>query len=236
MKILAFESTARVCSVAVCEDDRVLAAAHADAGLTHSEILLPMASAVLDAAHLTPDAIDLFACATGPGSFTGVRIGVATVKGLAFGRDVPCVGVSSLEALAQNLVGLGGLFVPCLDARRGQVYCAIFRDAEGVPVRICEDRVMAIDDLLEELSALDEPIRFCGDGYQAVCRAARERSMRFVDTPPLLIPQNAVGCALVAHRRAKAGEVTSDTAIAPVYLRRPQAERERLARMGDAES
>lgn len=231
MKILAFDSTAKVASVAVCEDDRALAAFHADAGLTHSEILLPMAEQALAAAHLTVDDIELFACTVGPGSFTGVRIGVATVKGLAFGRNIPCVAVSTTEALAQNLVGLGGLFVPCMDARRGQVYCAIFRDDGGVPRRITEDRAMAIDELVEELKEYSGTIRLCGDGCAAVRDAAEREALAIQSTPRLLIAQNAVSCAAVAYRKALCGETVDDRSLLPTYLRLPQAERERLERM-----
>lgn len=131
MLILAMDSTAVAASVALLTDGAPLAAFHLDNGNTHSETLLPMVESVLRCTGKTVDDIDLFAVSAGPGSFTGVRIGVATVKGLAFGKGKPCVGVSTLEALAENLVPTGGLLCPVMNARRGQVYNALFRVETG---------------------------------------------------------------------------------------------------------
>ena len=127
MLIIALDSTAVVASVALCRDDTPIAIFHVKNGNTHSETLLPMVESVLKCAGYTVDDVDLFACSVGPGSFTGVRIGVSTVKGLAFGKNKPCVAVSTLEALAENLVPQSGILCPVMNARRGQVYNALFR-------------------------------------------------------------------------------------------------------------
>ena len=126
MKILAFDSTAKVASVAVTEGEKTLAVYSIDNGLTQSELLLPMAEATLNSLRISFSDIDAYAVTVGPGSFTGVRIGVSLVKGLAFGKNKPCVDVSTLEALAENLKGSDGIIVPVMDARRAQVYTALF--------------------------------------------------------------------------------------------------------------
>jgi tRNA threonylcarbamoyladenosine biosynthesis protein TsaB len=127
MIILAFDSTAKAASVAVCDGEKLLANYNIDNGLTQSELLLPMAENMLASLRLTFDDVDLLACSVGPGSFTGVRIGVALVKGIAFGKNIPCVSVSTLDELAENLKGLEGIIVPTMDARRQQVYTATYR-------------------------------------------------------------------------------------------------------------
>ena len=151
MLILALDSTAQVGSVALCEDEKLIAEYTLNTGHTHSETLLPMVESVLKISGYTVDDVDLFVCTAGPGSFTGVRIGAATVKGIAFGKDKPCIGVSTLEALALNGVALDGILCPCMNARRQQVYNALF-DCDGSSLsRICEDRALAIAELGEEL-------------------------------------------------------------------------------------
>lgn len=228
MVTLAFDSVAKVASVAVCDKGRLLAQYNIDNGLTQSELLLPMAEDVLRALKLSFSDVELLACTTGPGSFTGVRIGVSLVKGLAFGRDIPCVGVSALEALAENLSGISGIVVPCMDARRGQVYAAIFRSQGGVMTRLCDDLAISLEELSGRLREFDEPIYLCGDGYE-VARAALDRAgVLHETTPTLLIAENAYSCARLAEKKYAAGEYVSNLEIAPTYLRMPQAERERL--------
>ena len=147
MKILAIDSTAIVASVAICDDEKLAALYTVNNGNTHSETLLPMVESALAQSKLTVDDIGLFAVSAGPGSFTGVRIGAATIKGLAFGRDIPCVGVSTLEALAYNLKGSSGIICPVMNARRNQVYNALFRFEGEKLVRLCPDRAIAVKDL-----------------------------------------------------------------------------------------
>lgn len=229
MLILAMDSTAVEASVALLSDDAPLAAFHLNNGNTHSETLLPMAESVLRCTGKTVNDIDLFAVSAGPGSFTGVRIGVATVKGLAFGKGKPCAGVSTLEALAENLVPTGGLLCPVMNARRGQVYNALFRVENGALTRLCPDRALSVEELEAELLTYSEPVTLCGDGAEPVKNSFTKCD---VALPPLtLIEQNAVSVALCAARMAKEGKTCTDKELKPVYLRMPQAERERLQKL-----
>lgn len=229
MLILAMDSTAVAASVALLDNGAPLAAFHLNNGNTHSETLLPMAESVLRCTGKTVNDIDLFAVSAGPGSFTGVRIGVATVKGLAFGKGKPCVGVSTLEALAENLVPTGGLLCPVMNARRGQVYNALFRLENGALTRLCPDRALSVEELEAELLTYSEPVTLCGDGAEPVKNSFTKCD---VALPPLtLIEQNAVSVALCAARMAKEGRTCTDKELKPVYLRMPQAERERLQKL-----
>lgn len=229
MKILAFDSTAKAASVAVTEDERLLALYTIDNGLTQSELLLPMAENVLKSLKLGFDDIDLLATSVGPGSFTGVRIGAALIKGLAFGKNTPCAAVSTLEALAENARGLSGVVVPCMDARRGQVYTAIFDTDE----RLLPDSAMSIEELGERLLAYrGRAIYLVGDGYNAAHKKLSEMGIELEMTPPLLLTENAYSVARVAYRQHKAGATVGDRELSPTYLRMPQAERERLERLG----
>lgn len=231
MIILAFDSTAKSASVAVCDGERALGKFDVDNGLTHSELLLPMAESLLEKLKLSISDIDLITCTVGPGSFTGVRIGTALVKGLALGRNIPTVAVSTLEALAENLSGIDAIVVPVMDARRSQVYTAIFKSQESGISRLSEDMAISIDELAKRLSKYkDKSIYLVGDGY-AVARSGLEKhSIKLSVTPKLLVNQSAVSCAAVAKRKYESGEYTNDLSLAPTYLRAPQAERERLER------
>lgn len=232
MKILAFDSTAKAASVAVCEDEKLLALFNIDNGLTQSELLLPMAEDALRALRLDFSDIGLFAATMGPGSFTGVRIGAALVKGLAFGRDIPCVGISTIESLAENLASLDGIVVPVMDARRSQLYTAIFESDGSSLKRVCEDKAISISALAEMLREYDgKPIYLVGDGYSVAYKGLCAEGIRLSKTPELLLNENAYSTAKIAYRKYTAGEYYSDREIAPTYLRVPQAERERLERL-----
>lgn len=231
MITLAFDSTAKAASVAVCDGEKLLANYNIDNGLTQSELLLPMAENMLKCLGLTFDDVELLACAVGPGSFTGVRIGVALVKGIAFARNIPCVAVSTLDELAENLSGLNGIVVPCMDARRQQVYTATYRGRDGELEKLTEDRAIAISELAEELKAYNEPIYLSGDGYAVAKRGLEAAGVKVEETPELLITENAYSVARIAIRKYEMGEYTTDLEIAPTYLRMPQAERERLERL-----
>lgn len=231
MKILAFDGTAKAASVAVLDGERVLGYYTVDNGLTQSELLLPMAENLLKSLKLSFGDIELYATSVGPGSFTGVRIGVSLIKGLAFGKDIPCVEVSTLEALAESLSALRGVIVPCMDARRQQVYSATFRSDGKNMTRLTEDRAIALSELGEELKSFEgEDIYLVGDGYGVAKTAMEKAGVVTMNTPELLILENAVSVARVAQRKYSAGEFVSDAALSPVYLRLPQAERERLER------
>ncbi len=231
MKILAFDGTAKAASVAVLDGERVLGYYTVDNGLTQSELLLPMAENLLKSLKLSFGDIEIYATSVGPGSFTGVRIGVSLIKGLAFGKDIPCVEVSTLEALAESLSALRGVIVPCMDARRQQVYSATFRSDGKNMTRLTEDRAIALSELGEELKSFEgEDIYLVGDGYGVAKTAMEKAGVVTMNTPELLILENAVSVARVAQRKYSAGEFVSDAALSPVYLRLPQAERERLER------
>ena len=228
MKILALDSTAVAASVALCEDEKLLAEYSIENGNTHSETLLPMIESALHFFALKPDDIDLFAASAGPGSFTGVRIGAATVKGLAFDTQKPCVGVSTLEALAENLSIVNGLVCPVMNARRKQVYTALFRMKDGVATRLLPDSAMAITELDELLSAYDKPIYLVGDGYDITVELLTHST---VAVPDRLRRQSAYSVAQVALKAYRNGVLTTDTEMVPTYLRPSQAERERNERL-----
>lgn len=231
MKILAFDGTARAATVALTDGERALGYYTIDNGLTQSELLLPMAENLLKSLNLSFSDVELYATSVGPGSFTGVRIGVSLVKGLAFGRDIPCVGVSTLEALAENMRGIKGIILPCMDARRNQVYSATFISDGEKLTRLTEDRAIALSDLAEELRQYEgESIYVTGDGYSVAHRSLSKAGIKLMNTPELLILQNAVSVARVAKRMYENGEAVTDSQLSPVYLRMPQAERERLER------
>ena len=228
MKILAIDSTAVVASVALCEDEKLIALYTVNNGNTHSETLLPMVESILKEAKLTASDIDLFAVSNGPGSFTGVRIGCATIKGLAFGRNVPCAEVSTLEALAYNLKGADGVICPVMNARRNQVYNALFKFEGDKLTRLCPDRAIATSELAEELSG-EEKIYLVGDGYDITAPLIPNEKLGF--THPVMIHQNAYSVAMLALRDHKDEKTVSDVALAPTYLRPSQAERERAEKI-----
>ena len=234
MITLTFESTAKVASVAVSDGERILASYSINNGLTQSELLLPMAEAAMRSLGLRFDDVELLGCSVGPGSFTGVRIGTALVKGIAFGRNIPCASVSTLEALAENLAGLEGIIVPVIDARRSQVYCAIFEYRNGEMIRHTEDMAKDICELGTMLkSYCDKTVYLVGDGYGIAKRKLTELSIPIADTPEALRDESAASVAKVAVRMYKNGKVDTDLTHNPTYLRMPQAERERLARLNE---
>ena len=231
MKILALDSTAVVGSVALCEDSRMVAHYTLNTGNTHSQTLLPMIESVLKSAEWEIDDLDLFAVSQGPGSFTGVRIGIATIKGLAFGKNIPCAGVSTLEALAYNLRYYSGIICPVMNARRAQVYNALFACENGVLTRLCPDRAISIAELDEELATATQPIYLVGDGYDITLDGFQKTQV--VPVPDELRYQSGYSvalCGLAAHSR---GEAVNDTTLTPVYLRPSQAERERNERLAN---
>ena len=225
MKILALDSTAKTSSVAVLEDDTLLGLYSVNIPNTHSETLLPMVKSILEALKLTNEDIDAYAVSEGPGSFTGVRIGVATIKGLALGRNKPCVGVSTIEALAENLEGFSGIVCPIMNARRGQVYTGAFFNGE----RFIDDTCMMLDDLIPMLIEKNEPIYFLGDGYELILN---KEIANFRHTPELLRYQNAYSVGKIAYKKIQNSEYVNDTDLRVEYLRKAQAEREREERLG----
>ena len=223
MKILALDSSAVVASVALCDGERLLAEYTLNNGNTHSETLLPMVECLFRHLGVTAGDIDLFAVSSGPGSFTGVRIGAATLKGLAFASEKPCVGVSTLEALAENLVSLTGLICPVMNARRSQVYTALFRSDGQRLVRLMEDSALSITELDEILAAYGEEVLFCGDGYDITLSAIEKTKTR--PLPFRLRLQSAYSVAQVALRHFEEGNYVKDQELTVTYLRPSQAER-----------
>ena len=178
----------------------------------------------LKAADIGADEIEAYAVSYGPGSFTGVRIGVATLKGLAFGKDAPCVEISTIEALAENLCGFEGIVCPVMNARRGQVYTGIFKNG----VRLMEDRCMMLDELIPILESYNEKIYFVGDGYD-LAEARNVKNMGYTPEPLRYASGYSVG--KIAYGKILNNESVSDFDIRVNYLRKPQAEREREERL-----
>lgn len=227
MLTLAFESSAKAASVALCEDGRLISQVIQCSGLTHSRTLLPMAEDLLKNAEMEMKQIDCFAVAQGPGSFTGIRIGIATVKGLAWAADKPCIGVSTLAAMAWNGVAAGGLICAVMDARRSEVYNALFRIEDGRPVRLCPDRAISLSTLTEELRERGEAPFLVGDGTELASAFFREQHLDHRVPPENVRWQNAWGVAMEAAGK----KLCTSQELLPVYLRLSQAERERQARL-----
>ncbi len=234
MLILGLDSTSLAASVALCEDEHLIAEFTLNTGHTHSETLLPMVEAALGITGHTVEDIDLFAVTAGPGSFTGVRIGAATVKGLAFGRSKPCVGVSTLEVLAHNGEALEGILCPAMNARRAQVYNALFASDGLTVTRLGEDRALAITELGNELESAysGKNIYLMGDGAGLVRDALSERlGERLICLPERLCHQSGYHTAVVGRRLYASGTYTDDATLAPTYLRPSQAERVRMEKL-----
>ena len=229
--VLAIDTSGPVAGCAVMVDGRIVHQIAMNHGLTHSETIMPAVDAALEAAGLTPADVDVFAAVAGPGSFTGVRIGVCAAKGLGHAVGKPCCAVHALEALAMNFYGFDGLCCPILDARRGQVYCAAFDMAAGMPARALADAAEPLSDFLARLPE-DRKLVFAGDGvpvHEAAVRAAL--GPRALIAPASLRDLRAdAACVLAAERPETWVEAA---ALRPVYLRAPQAERERKRRISN---
>ena len=230
MKILALETSAKSVSAAVVENGAVLASSYQNTGLTHSRTLMPLVDGMLKAAELSLDAMGLVAVAQGPGSFTGLRIGVSAAKGLAWAKELPCCGVSTLLAMAQNLRHMDGIIVCAMDARRNQVYNAVFRAENGQLTRLTEDRAVSLAELAEELKNKEGAKFVVGDGAKLCYTYLQQQGIACRMAPAALVMQNAVGVGLAAEELAAEGKTVSAHELVPVYLRLSQAERERLAR------
>ena len=230
MLILAFETSAKAGSVALLQDKKLLGESYQNTGLTHSQTIMTMAEDLLQACGKTPQEIEAVAVAAGPGSFTGVRIGVAAAKGFAWGAEIPCYGVSTLEAMAEGLGVFEGTVVCTMDARRSQVYNAVFKAEAGKLTRLCEDRAIALEELKEELLKIQGPIYLVGDGSNLTYNTLQAEVSGLILPPEYKMHQRAVGVGLVASAMAENGEGGDANALTPNYLRLSQAERERLAR------
>ncbi len=232
MRILAFETSAKAASVAITDDDRLLAETFLNCGLTHSVTLLKAAQELLSLCDCKTEELTAVACASGPGSFTGVRIGVAAAKGFAWGAELPCVGVSTLEAMAQQARQFEGIVCCAMDARREQVYNALFSCRNGELSRLCDDRAISLVQLADELSAFREQKIMLGDGAELCYNTIGKSVCGCRCTPEPQRMQRASGVALLAKQQLLTGVDASGAALRPNYLRLSQAERERLQKEG----
>ncbi|MBR2460969.1 MAG: tRNA (adenosine(37)-N6)-threonylcarbamoyltransferase complex dimerization subunit type 1 TsaB [Clostridia bacterium] len=243
MKILAVDTTAKTAAVALTDGRKLLAMTTLNTQCTHSVTVLPAVESLLKSAAMTVDDIDMLACSAGPGSFTGVRIGVSLVKGLAFGSSKLCIGVSSLEALAHNLEGMDGIICPVMDARRNQLYNALFCCDGGMISRITDDRLITAERLAQELDGYGQRVWFVGDG----CAIAEGRIIQRSETPwkyrlalELYRWQNGYSVAITALEKYEKAVANGQNigaftpgALSPVYLRASQAEREREEKLSN---
>ena len=230
MLMLAFETSAKAASVALTEDGKLLAESYQNTGLTHSQTLMTMAEDMLASCGKRPQDVEAVAVAAGPGSFTGVRIGVAAAKGFAWGRQIPCYGVSTLEAMARALGVWQGYVVPTMDARRSQTYTAVFHAQEGALSRVEEDQAISFAQLAEKIKNFAEPVFLVGDGAVLCYNLLVEEVPNLVLPPEHRQHQRASGVALAALQMQKDGIPGNGAELTPNYLRLSQAERERMAR------
>jgi tRNA threonylcarbamoyladenosine biosynthesis protein TsaB len=232
MRILALESSAKAASVAVCEDSRLISQYFQNSGLTHSRTLLKMAEDMLANLELKLGDMELIAVASGPGSFTGIRIGVSAAKGLAWGADLPLCGISTLEAMAYQLADQNAVICPVMDARRAEVYNAKFVFNQDKLQRLCADRAIPAAELIRE--AKEDPAQYClvGDGAELCSKLFAEAGVPCLMAPVPIRLQTAWGVAMAAYAKADAsgGQFSSEELI-PNYLRVSQAERERRERL-----
>lgn len=230
MLILAIEASAKAASVALCRDEFLIAESYQNSGMTHSATLMPMCEALLKNCGVSLKEVDLIAVANGPGSFTGLRIGISTAKGLAWANETPCVGVSTLEAMAWNLCGIEGVVCCAMDARRQQVYNANFLLTEEKPIRLTPDRAIALADLFSADNGEQRPTLTAGDGAELCARYVEKQGARLRLAPPNLRFQHAYGVARAALEAHRQGLTCNGAELEANYLRPSQAERERLAR------
>lgn len=226
MLILGLDSTALTASAAIADvqdgELKTYSVFTVKNRLTHSETLLPMVEQALNLYGAKAEDLDLLAVNAGPGSFTGVRIGVSTVKGLAFARKIPCAAVSTLESLSEPFSCFDGTVCAAMDARRGQFYCALFANGQ----RLTPDDCLPADGIRALLQGCREPISLCGDGAAPLAKQLQDLNVRLIS--PVIREQNALAVALCGERLFREGKTVSGKDLRPVYLRLPQAERERL--------
>lgn len=231
MKILALDSSGLVASVAVTEDDNLLAEYTVNYKKTHSQTLLPMLDEISRMIELDLESIDAIAVAAGPGSFTGLRIGSATAKGLGLALSKPLIGVPTVEALAYNLYDVPGLICPIMDARRRQVYTGLYSFEQHQMKTVKEQTAMGIEELTEELNQKNQPVTFLGDGVAVYRDTIKEKmTVPFDFAPVHLNKQRAGAVAALGARYYAEGKTETAREHQPEYLRVSQAERERAER------
>ena len=229
MMILALESSATACSVALTKDGRLLAQAFQHSGLTHSRTLLPMVDSVLNSCGEKMEHVDVIAVAAGPGSFTGLRIGVATAKGLAWPEDKDCAACSTLESMAWPLAHMEGKLIVCsMDARRSQVYNALFLAKGDWLERVSEDRAISLAELAEEVKKFENEKIVVGDGAKLCYNTFNEMGLSVTLAPEHLRMKSGWGVARCAQELAQQGKLIKGAQLNAVYHRLSQAERERM--------
>ncbi len=227
--ILGIDSSAVTAGCALYDEGKIIAEEFLNVGHTHSQTLMPMIESMLKTAGAALNDIEKIAVTAGPGSFTGLRIGISCAKGMAVGADKPCVPVSTLEAIAYNFAGFDDITVcACMDARRQQVYNAVFKAENGYIKRVCDDRAISAEDLSRELENIGGKIIFAGDGAELMDRFTGHN---YSLAPYNLRYQRGSGVCLAALNKKE----VNAAAVMPKYLRLPQAERERLAKISGGE-
>lgn len=234
MKILALDSSSKAVSAAFFENGSLVCEYFGNLNVTHSQTLMPMLSSLLGSCGITAADADVIAVTNGPGSFTGLRIALAAAKGLAVAADKPVMPISTLESLAFNLAGVDGYICPVMDARRAQVYTALFScTAGGVPLRLCEDRALSIEELFAQLKTLEKQVFLVGDGAMLCYNMLDKNEEKVKLASPNLLHQRAGSTALAAWNHILAGSLSpvSPAQLFANYLRKPQAERELLEKL-----
>lgn len=224
MKILALDSSAVSASAAICDDNKIIGEFYTNTGFTHSQTLMPMVESLLNTTQTKLADIDLFAVCKGPGSFTGLRIGISCIKGMAMALDKPCVGISTLECIARGGINSKGIICCVMDARCNQVYNALFKSDGKTLVRLCEDRAISLEDLQKELESFSDTVYLFGDGANVT--HSFFGSDKFIISAPDNMYQKASSLALCAQYAYNNGSYISASQLVPNYLRLPQAERE----------
>ena len=232
MKILAVDTSATAASVAVAEENKLIGEFSINTALTHSQTLMPMVDELLKNTGLSVNDIDAVAVNAGPGSFTGVRIGVAAVKGIAFPKNLPCVSVSTLESMAYNMLGNDCIVCSVMDARCSQVYNALFRVKGCTVTRMTDDRALSLKDLKNELQNINEKVVLVGDGAVLCSKFLGEELENIMLAPFNNRIQTASSVAYAAFEKINNGETVKADELMPVYLRLPQAQRELNKKLG----
>lgn len=232
MKILAVDTSATAASVAVAEENKLIGEFSINTALTHSQTLMPMVDELLNNTGLSVNDIDAVAVNAGPGSFTGVRIGVAAVKGIAFPKNLPCVSVSTLESMAYNMLGNDCIVCSVMDARCSQVYNALFRVKGCTVTRMTDDRALSLTDLKNELRNINEKVVLVGDGAVLCSKFLGEELENIMLAPFNNRIQTASSVVYAAFEKINNGETVKADELMPVYLRLPQAQRELNKKLG----
>ncbi|MCI6496547.1 MAG: tRNA (adenosine(37)-N6)-threonylcarbamoyltransferase complex dimerization subunit type 1 TsaB [Anaeromassilibacillus sp.] len=232
MKVLAIDTSASPASAALVENQKIIGEFFINTKLTHSQTIMPMVESLLNCCETKLEDVDVLAVSAGPGSFTGIRIGIAAIKGMAYGAEKKCVPVSTLEAMAYCHLYHNGIVCSVMDARCNQVYNGLFRVENGKVIRLCPDRAISIDDLIKELENVHENIILVGDGAELCNKAMAQTSVCAQLAPFNVRFQNASAVAFAAEIQALEGKTISSKELMPVYLRLPQAERELKKKQG----